>query len=75
MSICAEKKQNAPSVLIIYEIGYLFVSQVNSSGNVIYDKHVKPTEKVTDFRTKVSGVRPSNLKKGKIQFIGYMNSM
>jgi hypothetical protein len=74
MSICAEEK-HVPSVFIIFEIGYLFVSQVNSSGNVIYDKHVRPTEKVTDFRTKVSGVRPSNLKKGKIQFVGYMNSI
>ncbi|KAI5077646.1 hypothetical protein GOP47_0007470 [Adiantum capillus-veneris] len=40
------------------------VSLVNIWGNVVYDKHVKPLEKVTDYRTKVSGIRASNLKKG-----------
>ncbi|KAH6559403.1 hypothetical protein KP509_1Z010200 [Ceratopteris richardii] len=40
------------------------VSLVNSWGNIVYDKHVKPLEHVTDYRTKVSGVRARDLKKG-----------
>ena len=38
------------------------VSIVNSLGDCIYDKFVKPVERVVDFRTEVSGVRPSDLK-------------
>jgi RNA exonuclease 4 len=38
------------------------VSVVNSDGAVVYDSFVAPTEKVTDYRTKWSGVRHSNLK-------------
>ncbi|NWU83782.1 REXO4 exonuclease, partial [Onychorhynchus coronatus] len=40
------------------------VSIVNQFGKCIYDKYVKPTEKVTDYRTAVSGIRPQNIKKG-----------
>ncbi|XP_060106863.1 RNA exonuclease 4 [Heteronotia binoei] len=40
------------------------VSLVNQFGKCIYDKYVKPTEKVTDYRTAVSGIRPENLKTG-----------
>ncbi|NXM75545.1 REXO4 exonuclease, partial [Serilophus lunatus] len=40
------------------------VSIVNQFGKCIYDKYVKPTEKVTDYRTAVSGIRPQNVKKG-----------
>ncbi|XP_028666054.1 RNA exonuclease 4 [Erpetoichthys calabaricus] len=40
------------------------VSIVNHFGKCIYDKYVKSTEKVTDFRTAVSGVRPEHLRKG-----------
>lgn len=40
------------------------VSIVNSFGHPVYDKFVKPTEKVTDYRTAVSGVRPEDLKNG-----------
>ncbi|XP_007420637.1 RNA exonuclease 4 [Python bivittatus] len=40
------------------------VSVVNLFGKCIYDKYVKPTEKVTDYRTAVSGIRPEHLKKG-----------
>nr|XP_029476121.1 RNA exonuclease 4-like [Oncorhynchus nerka] len=40
------------------------VSLVNQFGKCIYDKHVKPTEKVTDYRTAVSGIRPENIKNG-----------
>ncbi|KAG6542578.1 hypothetical protein Mapa_016049 [Marchantia paleacea] len=38
------------------------VTLVNICGNVVYDKHVRPLEFVTDFRTQVSGVRPRDLK-------------
>ncbi|XP_041094573.1 RNA exonuclease 4 [Polyodon spathula] len=40
------------------------VSIVNHFGKCIYDKYVKPTEKVTDYRTAVSGIRPQDFKKG-----------
>ncbi|XP_028989542.1 RNA exonuclease 4 [Betta splendens] len=40
------------------------VSLVNQFGKCIYDKYVKPTEKVTDYRTAVSGIRPSDIKDG-----------
>ncbi|KAM4624372.1 RNA exonuclease 4 [Polymixia lowei] len=40
------------------------VSIVNQFGKCIYDKFVKPTEKVTDYRTAVSGVRPEDVKNG-----------
>ncbi|XP_039253842.2 RNA exonuclease 4-like [Styela clava] len=38
------------------------VSIVNQYGKCIYDKHVKAQGKVTDYRTWVSGIRPSDLK-------------
>jgi hypothetical protein len=31
------------------------VCLVNSAGNVLLDRYVRPQERVTDFRTKVSG--------------------
>ncbi|KAM6898057.1 RNA exonuclease 4 [Lycodopsis pacificus] len=40
------------------------VSLVNHFGKCIYDKYVKPTEKVTDYRTAVSGIRPDDIKDG-----------
>uniref|UniRef100_A0A8C3JFD4 RNA exonuclease 4 n=1 Tax=Calidris pygmaea TaxID=425635 RepID=A0A8C3JFD4_9CHAR len=40
------------------------VSLVNQFGKCIYDKYVKPTEEVTDYRTAVSGIRPENINKG-----------
>uniref|UniRef100_A0A4W6G4I3 RNA exonuclease 4 n=1 Tax=Lates calcarifer TaxID=8187 RepID=A0A4W6G4I3_LATCA len=40
------------------------VSLVNHFGKCIYDKFVKPTEKVTDYRTAVSGIRPEDIKDG-----------
>ena len=42
------------------------VSIVNQYGRCIYDKYVKPKEHITDFRTQFSGVRPENLKNGRI---------
>ncbi|NWJ08686.1 REXO4 exonuclease, partial [Crypturellus undulatus] len=40
------------------------VSIVNRFGKCVYDKYVKPTEEVTDYRTAVSGIRPENIKTG-----------
>ncbi|XP_041672463.1 RNA exonuclease 4 [Cheilinus undulatus] len=40
------------------------VSLVNQFGKCIYDKFVKPTEKVTDYRTAVSGIRPEDIRDG-----------
>ncbi|NXX15024.1 REXO4 exonuclease, partial [Podargus strigoides] len=40
------------------------VSIVNQFGKCIYDKYVKPTEEVTDYRTAVSGIHPENIKTG-----------
>lgn len=40
-------------------------SLVNFDGEVLYDKHVRPQAFVTDFRTKYSGIRKSDLRHGK----------
>lgn len=40
------------------------VSLVNAHEVCIYDKYVKPTERILDYRTWVSGIRPKDLKKG-----------
>nr|XP_005494168.1 RNA exonuclease 4 [Zonotrichia albicollis] len=40
------------------------VSIVNQFGKCVYDKFVKPTEKVTDYRTAVSGIWPQNVNSG-----------
>ncbi|KAM4695687.1 RNA exonuclease 4 isoform 1-T2 [Rhinophrynus dorsalis] len=40
------------------------VSIVNQFGKCVYDKYVKPTERVTDYRTAVSGIRPKDIKNG-----------
>lgn len=37
------------------------VSIVNSSGDVVYDTFVSPTERITDYRTQWSGIRPNDL--------------
>lgn len=39
------------------------VSIVNYNGHVLYDTFVIPQEKVTDYRTKVSGIRPDLISK------------
>ncbi|KAJ4726383.1 RNA exonuclease 4-like [Melia azedarach] len=41
------------------------VTLVNKWGNVIYDEFVRPVEWVVDFRTKISGIRPRDLRKAK----------
>lgn len=40
------------------------VSIVNAFGHVIYDKYVRPNERVTDYRTFVSGIEAYHLKDG-----------
>lgn len=40
------------------------VSLVNSFGETVYDEFVAPMQKVVDYRTGVSGVRPEDLKGG-----------
>lgn len=40
------------------------VSLVNKYGDCVYDKYVKPREKVVDYRTPVSGIRPDQLRDG-----------
>ena len=39
-------------------------AQVNEHGNALLDCHVRPKERVTDFRTQFSGVRPGDLRDG-----------
>ena len=40
------------------------VSIVNWHGEILMDEFVKPKERVTDYRTKWSGVRQADLVKG-----------
>lgn len=40
------------------------VSLVNQFGKCVYDKYIKPTQPVTDYRTAVSGIRPEHLQQG-----------
>lgn len=47
-------------------------SLVNHFGHCVYDKYVKPTEKVTDYRTAVSGIRPK--VRGRDAGLGGINS-
>jgi len=35
---------------------------VNNHGAVLLDKFARPKERVTDFRTRFSGIRPSDIK-------------
>lgn len=43
------------------------VSIVNFHGAVVLDRFVRPREKVTDYRTWVSGVREEDLRSGKYE--------
>lgn len=45
--------------------GLARVSIVNEHGYCVYDKFVKPVEPITDFRTRFSGIRPSDMMHGK----------
>lgn len=40
------------------------VSIVNYKSKIIYDKFVKPTEKVTDYRTSLNGIQPKDIEHG-----------
>lgn len=42
------------------------VCMVNNDGGVLLDHYVRPAEKVTDYRTFVSGIEPVHLKEGAI---------
>ena len=44
-------------------------SSVNHHGNILLDKYVKPLDKVTDFRTRFSGIRPFDLKRGEFSHL------
>lgn len=39
------------------------VALVDGMGNTLYDKYVRPMEKVTDYRTEVSGIKPGHIRK------------
>lgn len=43
-------------------------SVVDEAGSVLYDRHVQVGERVTDFRTKYSGVRAKDLKTNSVTF-------
>jgi len=47
------------------------VSVVNFHGAVLYDQIVQPTEKVTDWRTRYSGITPGLMKFGMSDTIYY----
>ena len=38
---------------------------VNSFGNVVYDEYVRPMERIVDYRTHISGIRPKHMNKAK----------
>ena len=44
------------------------VSIVNYHGVTVLDRFVRPREKVTDYRTWVSGVREEDLRNGELFF-------
>ncbi|KQJ98141.1 RNA exonuclease 4 [Brachypodium distachyon] len=41
------------------------VTLVNSFGNVVYDEYVRPMERIVDYRTHISGIRPKHMNKAK----------
>jgi RNA exonuclease 4 len=47
------------------------VSVVNFHGNCVFDRFVKPKERVTDWRTWVSGVSPKNMENGMILLVSF----
>ncbi len=50
---------------VAYRVGEK-VAVVNSFGRVLYDKYVAPRERVTDYRTAVSGVTRQLLQGGSL---------
>ena len=43
-------------------------SIVGYNGSILYDQYVKPRQKVTDYRTRWSGIKPGDLEVGAIPF-------
>ncbi|KAL6646429.1 hypothetical protein ACP70R_018037 [Stipagrostis hirtigluma subsp. patula] len=41
------------------------VTLVNSFGNVVYDEYVRTVERIVDYRTHISGIRPKHMNKAK----------
>ncbi|KAF8701855.1 hypothetical protein HU200_033179 [Digitaria exilis] len=41
------------------------VTLVNSFGNVVYDEYVRAVERIVDYRTHISGIRPKHMNKAK----------
>ena len=41
---------------------------VNHHGHVLYDSFVAPMDKITDYRTAISGVSPKDLRGGVLQY-------
>ncbi|KAG0523450.1 hypothetical protein BDA96_07G124400 [Sorghum bicolor] len=41
------------------------VTLVNSFGNVVYDEYVRTVERIVDYRTRISGIRPKHMNKAK----------
>ncbi|CAO2201537.1 unnamed protein product [Urochloa humidicola] len=41
------------------------VTVVNSFGNVVYDEYVRTVERIVDYRTRISGIRPKHMNKAK----------
>ena len=48
-------------ITTVYSPGAGRVCVVNSAGNVLLDEHVAQKERVTDYRTRFSGIRPRDL--------------
>ena len=51
----------SPADAASVHINLAFV-QINEDGNVLLDTHVRPKERVTDFRTAVSGITPGDVR-------------
>lgn len=45
------------------------VSMINYYGAVMMDEFVRQRERVVDYRTEFSGIRPSDMVKGKFVFL------
>ena len=63
----ATKERSACEKLFAKIIMPIFrVCMVNDDGVVLLDQYVRPEEKVTDYRTFVSGIEPKHLKDGAV---------
>ncbi|KAK8451021.1 hypothetical protein SEVIR_6G101100v4 [Setaria viridis] len=41
------------------------ITLVNCFGNVVYDEYVRTVERIVDYRTRISGIRPKHMNKAK----------